>query len=288
MKGEEEMKNMQNIQMVFPGGKRKAFTVSYDDGAAADIRLAELMRKYGIKGTFNLCTDFLGVKTDVFPGGGFVSEDEIKDVYNGQEIACHTLSHMKLTDIGATAVSYQLAANRCSLEKLSGQIVTGAAYPFGFYDKKVLDILKNCGFEYARTTISTGKYDLPENFLAWHPTCHHNDERLFSLLETFFIDSEFPGFPQVFSLWGHSFEFDRIDNWDRIERVFSLVSGQEDKVWLAVNGEIVSYVNSFRQLRYSADCSMIYNPSCREIWISVDDTVYNIPGGKAVKPETKF
>ena len=34
---------------LFPGGRKKAFTLSSDDGITQDIRLTELMRKYGIK-----------------------------------------------------------------------------------------------------------------------------------------------------------------------------------------------------------------------------------------------
>ena len=40
--------------MRFPGFKGKALTLSYDDGVVQDIRLVEIMKKYGIKGTFNL------------------------------------------------------------------------------------------------------------------------------------------------------------------------------------------------------------------------------------------
>ena len=39
---------------IFPGGKRRAFTVSYDDAWPKDRPLIELMNRYGIKGTFNL------------------------------------------------------------------------------------------------------------------------------------------------------------------------------------------------------------------------------------------
>lgn len=38
----------------FPDGKRKAFTLGYDDGPRQDARLIGLMEQYGISGTFNL------------------------------------------------------------------------------------------------------------------------------------------------------------------------------------------------------------------------------------------
>ena len=47
-------------RLLWPGGKRKAFTISYDDGVTQDIRLIELLNKYQIKGTFNLNSGLLG------------------------------------------------------------------------------------------------------------------------------------------------------------------------------------------------------------------------------------
>lgn len=46
--------------MLFPGGKRKALTLSYDDGVIQDRHLVDLMRRYGVKGTFNLNSGLLG------------------------------------------------------------------------------------------------------------------------------------------------------------------------------------------------------------------------------------
>ena len=41
-------------EIIFPNGKSKAFTMSYDDGTIHDRRLVEIMNRYGIRGTFNL------------------------------------------------------------------------------------------------------------------------------------------------------------------------------------------------------------------------------------------
>ena len=45
---------MGSIFMRFPGGKSKALTLSYDDGVRQDRRLIEIMKKNGLKGTFNI------------------------------------------------------------------------------------------------------------------------------------------------------------------------------------------------------------------------------------------
>ena len=50
--------------MRFPEWKDKAMTLSYDDGAKDDIRLIEIMQKYGLKGTFNICSGRLQKEPD--------------------------------------------------------------------------------------------------------------------------------------------------------------------------------------------------------------------------------
>ncbi len=36
-------------EIIFPNGKSKAFTMSYDDGTIHDRRLVEIMNRYGIR-----------------------------------------------------------------------------------------------------------------------------------------------------------------------------------------------------------------------------------------------
>ncbi len=45
---------MSGIFMRFPGGRKKALTLSYDDGVEQDRRLMQIMDAHGLKGTFNL------------------------------------------------------------------------------------------------------------------------------------------------------------------------------------------------------------------------------------------
>ena len=78
------------MRFVYPGGKAKALTFSYDDGQIFDRRLTELFRSHGMKGTFHLNSGTLD------PGKGnhtFVGAEELEEVYRGHEIACHGLQH---------------------------------------------------------------------------------------------------------------------------------------------------------------------------------------------------
>ena len=81
--------------------------------------------------------------------------------------------------------------------------------------------------------------------------------------------------PLLFYVWGHTFEFERNKNWDRMDKFMQKVSGKED-VWYATNGEIYEYVNAYEKLVYSADGKYIYNPSKIPVWVEIDGTCYKI------------
>lgn len=279
---------MQIVQMAFPEGKNKAFTTSYDDGVRQDERLLALMKQYGIRGTFNLNYGTLGrvghavideFDTDITT----FREDELTTMYEGQEIACHALNHKKLTEISAGSATYEVIEDRKNLEQILGRLVTGFAYPFGAYDATVHRVLEACGIHYARTVQSTHAFDLPEEFLAWHPTCHHNDEKAMELLEEFCTKPAGFAGARLFYLWGHAYEFDQRDNWEQIEKIFSYVSGYEKEIWFATNGEIYDYIEAFRRLEFSADGEMVENKTSVDVWILADGKIVKVPAGELVR-----
>ena len=66
--------------LVFPGGKSKAFTLSYDDGVVQDRRLAELLRSRGLKCTFNIGSGLFGhIQTDTWPNGRSVDVSKLPE-----------------------------------------------------------------------------------------------------------------------------------------------------------------------------------------------------------------
>ena len=272
------------IQLVFPEGKEKAFTASYDDGTIFDRDLIKLMNEYGIKGTFNLNSSLFGKEGRAVIDGydtdiSRIPEDEIVDLYCNHEIAAHAYTHMKLTESDFGMVSYEIIEDRKNLERLTNRIIKGFAYPFGVYDDNVIQILKNCGINYARTVENTRSFDIPKDFLRWHPTCHHNDAELMNLAKTFCEENNIFGEAQIFYLWGHSYEFSQKNNWQVIENLFKYLHGYRDKIWMASNGEILDYMKRFNNLEYSADGKFVYNPSCEPVWIKNNGEIKKIDSG---------
>jgi hypothetical protein len=118
--------------------------------------------------------------------------------------------------------------------------------------------LTTLGIDYARTVQSHGDFRPPANFMTWHPTCHHN-HGLMDLLERFKVNSPWNRMP-LFYVWGHSYEFNRENNWDLMEE-FCKRASHDDSVWYATNIELYDYFQGLRSLRFSVDRKMIFNPS---------------------------
>ena len=88
--------------------------------------------------------------------------------------------------------------------------------------------------------------------------------------------------PKLFYLWGHSYEFDEKNNWDRMEEICRKLSNKED-TWYATNIEIYEYVEAYHSLVFSADSNIIYNPTLKTIWFEIDDVPYTINPGETIK-----
>lgn len=190
------------------------------------------------------------------------------------EVANHGNEHKYMTSLTPLEMAEDTILCRKSLESLYGKIIRGMAYPYGWYDDTLIDVLKQCGITYCRTVESTENFDLPENWLAWNPTCHHDDEALFDLADEF-VSKQNVERPLLFYVWGHTFEFERNNNWERMDRFMEKVAKQDD-VWYATNGEIYDYVNAYENLVFSADGKRIYNPSKMPVWVEIDGTCYKI------------
>lgn len=244
----------------YPQAKRKALTLSYDDGSHQDYRLVEIMNRYGIRGTFHLNSGSLGTENRV-------KEEDVAMLYRGHEVSSHTLTHPDLRSQPDFKVMEEVLEDRRNLERLAGYPVRGMSYPYGTHSPAVASLLGRLGIEYSRTTAAHQTFELPENFLLWHPTCHHRD-RCLDKLKEFEQPRPWTLMP-LFYLWGHSYEFDTNDNWDLIEEFCKRAGGNED-VWYATNIEICDYVRAVRGLRFSVEGDMVYNPSGQTVWIEVD------------------
>lgn len=268
---------------LFPGGKYKALTLSYDDGVSTDIHLMELMRQYGIKGTFNVNAGLMNGSGTQRKDGTFVYRLKPEEYapYEGFELAVHGYTHPFLNRMPADLVIDEIANDRRGIEEMAGYPVHGMAYPYGTYNDELVAQLKHLGIFYSRTTKSTFDFNLPTEYLTWHPTCHHNAPNLMELADKFLEAPERAGM-RLFYLWGHSYEFADNFNWNVIEDFFKKM-GKKEEIWYATNMEIYMYMQAVERLVYSIDGSMITNPSAIDVWVCCDNQKVCIHSGETLK-----
>ena len=269
--------------MRFPEGKSKAVTFSYDDSVKADIKLLKIFDKYGMKGTFNLNSLLFDCENW---HGRMDEETTFKTFYkSGHEVAVHGARHIFLNKVPLPEAANEIIQNRLYLENKFETVVRGMAYAYNGYNAEIINLLKSLGIAYARTTESTHKFALPENWLLLNPTCHHNDPLLPELCGKFLTGKPEDDFkhrePWLFYVWGHSYEFDDNDNWNVIEELCKKLSGRKD-IWFATGGEIYDYVQAYNSLVFSVDGERVYNPSSASVFIEIRGKVYEVPSGKEI------
>ena len=275
---------MSNLHLRYPDWRYKALTLSYDDGVEQDVKLLEIMRKYGLKGTFNLNSGVYPSEDNVWPEGQVhrrMTEKMVSETYVGDdiEVAVHGYTHPFWEQLSPCCTTYDIIQDRRTLENQFGRMVRGAAYPYGTYNDKVVEILGNCGICYCRTVNSSHDFYLPSNWLTLFPTCHHDDPQLFDLAQQF-IDRPEEHSALMFYLWGHAYEFEANNNWDRIEKFAQMMGGRDD-IWYATNIEIYDYVKAFDQLIFNVDMTKCYNPTQTDIWFEAHPFSY-LNGSKYV------
>jgi len=228
-------------------GKLKAVTFSYDDGVTQDVRLIEMLNKYNLKCTFNINSGLLGTGKILIREGKRIAHykvrpEDVKYIYEGHEVAAHTLTHPKLPTKDEAEIIRQVEEDRLALSDLVQYEVIGMAYPGGGVnnDDRVAEIVKNhTGVRYARTITNTDSFDIQKNLYRFNPNVYHimEYERLMELGRKF-VQLE-PDKPQIFYIWGHSYEMDyKTQHWSRLEDFFRMISNRDD-IFYGTNAEVL-------------------------------------------------
>lgn len=265
------------MRFVYPYGKRKALTFSYDDGQIYDRKLVRILHEHGMKGTFHLNSGTLQQTKD---HPIFISEEEVVELYKGQEVACHGVEHRNPTLITKQQLVTEIWEDRKNLERITGDMIEGMSYAFGLYDQGVSELIQDLGIKYCRTVNDTCNFFPPADFLQWHPTCHHNN-RLSELGKTFLEIPDFYELPLMY-VWGHSFEFARADNWEVIENFVKEMEGK-DNIWYATNMEIFRYLDAVRKQEVSADGTKMYNPTAVSVWVETNEGLGEVKPGESYR-----
>lgn len=223
---------------------KKALTFSYDDGVTQDERLIEIFNKYGLKGTFNLNSELLGKPGELLREGVRVNHtkikaEDVKRIYEGHEVAVHTLTHALLQKETDEEIIRQIEKDRENLSKLVGYDVVGMAYPNCAPGERVVAVTKEkTSMKYSRSTGSTYTFDPSQEMLDYNGTLyHHGDwDKLFEIGEKFLkLEADTP---QIMYVWGHAYEFDIYpERWEMFEEFCRMMSGKDD-IFYGTNAQV--------------------------------------------------
>lgn len=121
-------------------------SIDFDDGyRSAYIHAVPILDKAGFKSDQFIITGFIGAK-------GYVTKSEILSMeQRGHEIGAHTRNHPHLNTMSPSSQREEIAGSKLDLEVLLDHPVLHFAYPYGDYDGDTLRIVREAGFQSART-----------------------------------------------------------------------------------------------------------------------------------------
>ena len=269
------------IRKLYPGGKTKAFNISYDDGVIQDVRFVELLNRYGLKGTFNLNYGLMRSGFTWQHECGMtvrrLREEEVCAIYEGHEIASHSYSHPYFDNMEEMDILKELGADKFFLEKLTCREVAGYATPFYYYSDLMADCVRHCGFEYARISEESNDYSVPADFYRWRGSKFHWDSDLEDFVRGFLETEQELALCQ---LVGHSYDLDVMNLWESMERMCCWVSENSD-VWAVTHIELVRYLRNMKLARITD--SEIINESRAELWFAVDGRKVKLQPGESIR-----
>ena len=228
-------------------------TTSWDDGHPSDFRVAELLAKYGLRGTFYVPQS---AETPT------ISAEQVRELSANFEVGGHTIHHAVLTETPDDLARREIAESKSWLEEVTGRPVTMFCPPKGKFRRRHLDMIREAGFAGVRTvellsldwprstaglkvmptTVQAHAHGFPaylRNFgrrggpqpLAL-PTARPHER----LAQTSPLTLARGG---VFHLWGHAWELDAHNQWGRLEDAFRLMGEFTTKAPALTNGEVV-------------------------------------------------
>ncbi len=222
------------------------FTTSWDDGHPHDFRVADLLAKYGMTGTFYVCRDGqVGAK---------LTDDQIRSLARRHEVGAHTLSHPSLRTVSPAVQREEIGGSKKWLESIVGAECPMFAYPYGHHNETAVSAVREAGFRGARTA-----QDLLWNTDPFHlsPTIqvHHFpfrpilNRRFVQPIHTHWNHLRAMHVPLValrnwstmttsvfryavatrqpwFHLWGHSWSLECFGLWDQFEEMLQYIHAQ--------------------------------------------------------------
>lgn len=236
----------------------KLITTSWDDGFVLDLKIAELLHKYNLQGTF-----YIPKKNCE---RAVMSETQIISISKEFEIGGHTLNHVRLNIKDKLVLRNEIAGSFNWLTQLLGNEPICFCFPGGKFSLEAVKAVSDCGYKLARTTELLNIEILPVKFLL--PTTlqvYNNAHKVyaFNLLKRakwrnllqWLVSNSSSSISKItetylniidksegcFHLWGHSWEIEEYNLWAKLENLFKILSSAKNFSYIK-NKQLLTYV----------------------------------------------
>lgn len=216
-------------------------TTSWDDGDALDGRVADLLDRHGLRGTFYMTRNHRPHP---------LSARGIRAIARRHEIGAHTLNHPDLTRLSRRDKRDEIEGGRKWLEDIIGSAVPMFCYPFGRFDADAKSCVAEAGFQGARTirqfALAPGldPFAMPTTLQVHPATLRRSNLRDFARFvlapareRQSILRSACSGWSSLgasiaigtspsdlFHLWGHSWEVDQLGMWQELDAFLRLLA----------------------------------------------------------------
>ena len=239
-----------------------ALTTSWDDGYPLDLRVAELLVKYGLQGTFYIPSE---------TGHPILRDEQVSELAKAFEVGAHTVHHVDLTAAPDAEAANEIVASKHYIEEITKKRMPDLLFSSGRFARRHVAMVKNAGFGAARTVellslnapaqtdglalIPTTVQAYSHTPLAYWKNCakrlkpanlRHaigvgaNQDWASIAISMLERAAERGG---VFHLWGHSWEIEKAGQWQVLERVFAAMEKRKRNGICVTNFELCEFYN---------------------------------------------
>jgi peptidoglycan/xylan/chitin deacetylase (PgdA/CDA1 family) len=136
---------------------RRTAVITFDDGYVDNLAACEALQRRGMRATWFIVSGSIGNAphwpADGRPESRLLNTAELREMREGgMEIGSHTVNHVRLTQADDAQLAAELADSRAMLEDRLGTGVGSFAYPYGAWDDRCAQAVKQAGYLAACTT----------------------------------------------------------------------------------------------------------------------------------------
>jgi hypothetical protein len=222
--------------------RRAVMTTSWDDGHPLDHRLADLLLKYGLRGTFYIPRRAENIVMTV---------PQICELSQSFEIGAHTLRHTFLNTATELTAEREITESKAWVEDITGKACAMFCPPGGKFDQRHIRLIHAAGYTGMRSVEllslaepqrTMGVMMLPTTIQAYphgrgaylkNTAKRFAGKNLWGYLRNGFgtdwialadrLLRQTISNGGVFHLWGHSWEIEQMGQWKNLEQLLAVM-----------------------------------------------------------------